>query len=161
MLVYAIEQRLDGCCCRAADTWTQDILITDVMHAAAVSNAIKLCVPAPGASINSFLRLQFGKDLLCDTKLVKHALQLLDRNLLSPHIEALEGNTALSWIRALLLQTGSWYLEICFIRSNCPGMCNLLVCVCTCIHALDRAAGRKLASPRSYMCARPGAMHSR
>ncbi len=60
MLVYAIEQRLDGCCCRAADTWTQDILIIDVMHAAAVSNAIKLCVPAPGASTH-FLGCNLGK----------------------------------------------------------------------------------------------------
>lgn len=67
VLVYAIAQRRDGSCCRAADTWTWNILIIDVMHAAAVSNAIRLCLPGPRASTNLFSRVQFGKELLCNT----------------------------------------------------------------------------------------------
>ncbi len=37
------------------------------------SNAVRLCVSGPRASINLFPRVQFGGGLLCDTNLVKHA----------------------------------------------------------------------------------------
>lgn len=72
VLVHATAQKFDGSCCCAADTWTQD-----VVHPAAVSVAIRLALGHPSTY---FPRVQFGEGLLCDTYLVKHASQLLDRN---------------------------------------------------------------------------------
>ncbi len=97
VLVNAIEQKSDGSCCCAADTWTQD-----VVHAAAVSDAIRLyghifVYQALGRpSTYKLPRVQFGEglSLLWDTNLVKHALQLHDRKWLLPgnlpHTQALE-----------------------------------------------------------------------
>lgn len=73
VLMHAIEHRFHGSCCRAADMWTWD-----VVHAAAVSNASRLCVPVH--PLNLFPMVQFGEGLLCDIKAVENALQLLDRS---------------------------------------------------------------------------------
>lgn len=56
------------------------MLAQDVVHAAAVSDAIRLCIPGPRACSNLITRVQFGEGLLCDRNQVKHAFQLLDRD---------------------------------------------------------------------------------
>ncbi len=78
VLVHAIERQFHGSCCRATDMWTQD-----VVQPAAVSDATRLCVlghPSfffPGCNLG---KACYIVAIYVTQKLVKHALQLLDRS---------------------------------------------------------------------------------